>query len=158
MSAANSGPVFPPPLPHQHGDDNDPTVVRRMPVPPVDAPQSVASPDERRQYTRIELEVEIDFIGLDNFYSGFTEDISEGGLFVATYELKALGTEFDLVFSLPDGYEIKTRAVVRWLRDPHNVTEDSHPGMGLQFIDLAPEHRRAIESFTRQREPIFYGE
>jgi uncharacterized protein (TIGR02266 family) len=126
------------------------------PVAPDETP--TPSADERRAYKRIELAVDIDFIGQDNFYTGFTEDISEGGLFVATYELKPLGTEFDLVFSLPDGYEVKARAVVRWLRDPHNITEDSHPGMGLQFTEVSPEHRRAIESFTRQREPIFYAD
>ena len=120
------------------------------------ATSRTADGPERRVYKRINLEAEINFIGHDNFYTGFSEDISSGGLFVTTYQLKPVGTEVTIRFSLPDGSEIEANAVVRWLREPRDLDGDVPPGMGLQFTELDPTARSTIDEFIRQRDPLFY--
>lgn len=111
---------------------------------------------ERRAASRVNLCVGVGFQSDTNFYAGFTEDISEGGLFVATHMLQPLGTELQLTFSLPNGYEITTAAVVRWLRDPRDQDGDAVPGMGIEFRALQSADHDMIRQFVALREPIFY--
>ncbi len=138
----------PPPLPN----------LRRKLEPPGDdskAGQEAAGAD-RRAFRRVSLEAEVNFLGHDNFYTGFTEDISEGGLFVSTYQLLELGTHVDLRFTLPDGTELEVKAVVRWVRAPRDQEADVPPGMGLQFVDLGRQEHASIGRFISKREPLFY--
>src|SRR5690606_20171164 len=48
----------------------------------------------------------------DPLYTGFTEDVSEGGVFVTTYRLAPVGTRVDLELSLPNGHVVRTGAEV----------------------------------------------
>lgn len=111
----------------------------------------------RRSAPRIDIEVEVGFNDHNNFYVGFSENISEGGLFVATYDLKPVGTEMTIRFALPSGDEIETIGVVRWIRDPRdNQDSDTPPGLGVQFEQLTEEQQRLIREFTELQAPIFY--
>ncbi len=109
---------------------------------------------DRRQAPRISLEVEIGVYSDSNFYEGFSQDISEGGLFVATHNLRSVGTVVDLEFVLPGGHEVRVQGEVRWVKDPLN--SDSQPGVGVQFVGLEDEDKQAIQEFISNREPIFH--
>ena len=111
---------------------------------------------ERRTAPRVEVDVAVGFRSESNFYTGFTEDVSQGGLFVATHVLRPIGTVLQLTFALPTGPEITTTGVVRWVRDPHDYHDDARPGMGVQFTDLDQEHEALIREFVALREPLFY--
>lgn len=133
--------VLPPPVPGR--------TARRSLGPPPDVV-------ERRKSPRAFLETEVTFESADNFYTGFTEDVSEGGLFLATYDLRPMGSEIEVEFSLPSGHIVRTTGVVRWVRDPRDEEPDAPPGLGIQFRELAPEDREAIQSFIEERAPLFY--
>ena len=113
---------------------------------------------ERRRSPRVTLETEITVESESNFYTGFTEDISDGGLFLATYQLRPLGSEIEVTFTLPDGHTVHAAGEVRWLRDPRDYNRDAPPGMGIQFHALSDEDRAAIAEFIRSRSPLFYDE
>lgn len=113
---------------------------------------------ERRAAPRIALDVEVGFETDNNFYTGFSEDVSEGGLFVATYRLLPIGTKMDLELTLPTGQIVRARVEVRWLRDPRDDDPDVRPGMGVRFESLLPEDARAITEFVQARAPLFYDE
>lgn len=111
---------------------------------------------ERRRAPRAHLETEVSFQSDDNFFAGFSEDVSEGGLFVATYDLKAVGTRVNLTFSLPEGTSIETTGEVRWLRDPRDRDAGVSPGMGIQFDALSEPEKAKITEFVKARSPMFY--
>jgi uncharacterized protein (TIGR02266 family) len=115
-------------------------------------PRSVAA--ERREYERRTLEAEIGVYSESNFYTGFSEDISEGGIFVSTYELRPIGSLVKVEFVLPDGHEVSCKGEVRWVKDPTDAMDDK-PGMGIRFEELASEHLAAIQEFVANREPLF---
>ncbi len=94
-----------------------------------------------------------------NFYTGFTQNISEGGLFVATSNIAPLGTNLEFTFTLhPDPESITVRGVVRWIRESHDFTE-LPPGMGVMFSDVdAIASDRINEFIGRRRESIFYDD
>jgi uncharacterized protein (TIGR02266 family) len=118
--------------------------------------QQSSNPAERRIAPRVGLCVQVGLQTDSNFYTGLTEDISEGGLFVATYKLLPAGSEMALTLTLPDGYEFRVTAVVRWVRDPHDPNSEMGPGMGVQFVNLEPHHHDAIRTFIKLRDPMFF--
>lgn len=105
----------------------------------------------RRQLPRKRFEVSIDLHSRSNFYTGITENISEGGVFIATDERLPLGTRVDLAFALPGGEEIRTHGVVRWVREPAGNLAG---GMGLGFEEVSEEAYLAIREFLESRAPI----
>jgi len=110
-----------------------------------------------RQHTRVPLEVEVTLESDDNFWTGITNDISQGGLFVAMQATPAIGEQIELSLKMP-GEPIAWRitGVVRWLRDLRASSEGCPPGCGVQFVGLAPEVLLGIMAFVRQRDTLFY--
>jgi uncharacterized protein (TIGR02266 family) len=120
------------------------------------ASRSAATGTSRRDHSRVRLQTSINLGSDSNFFTGFSTDISTGGIFVATVQTVPRGTKVELDFTLPGGRPLKASGVVRWLREPNNHTPDLMPGVGVQFQDLPPEVASAISDFVRKREPLFY--
>ncbi len=134
---------------------------RAAPAPVVAPPAFKASkpvdpPRPQRLSPRVRMMAAIDFSSDANFYQGFSANISEGGLFVATVNLVPLGTEVDLSFSLPSGDRIDAKGVVRWVREVNDKLPDAFPGMGVEFVNLAPQAQESIDAFIAQRDPLFF--
>lgn len=92
------------------------------------------------------------------FYTGFSENIDEGGIFVATFEPKEIGSRVLVNFKLPGGKPVTARGEVQWVREYNPLNPDVAPGMGVQFTDLLPEDREEIEQFMQARAPMFYDD
>ena len=102
------------------------------------------------------MQVKIDYGSENNFYSGFSMDISNGGVFIATVKLVAIGTPMDLFFRLPTGESIEAQGVVRWVREVDDKRPEMMPGLGVQFVELSSEAKTAVEGFVRARDPMFF--
>ena len=112
---------------------------------------------ERRTTQRTSIEAEVGLHSETNFYTGFSEDISTGGIFIATYNLKAIGARLQVSFSLPGGDRvIDAYGVVRWVREFNETEPDVTPGMGVQFETLSQEDHDAIHEFVEERPTMFY--
>lgn len=116
------------------------------------------SPSERRRSPRVHLDTAINIFSGSNFYTGFTSDISEGGVFVETYQLEAVGTQVTIAMGMPGGVEIRARGTVRWIRDPMNLGAGMEPGMGIEFDELDEETHAFIVEFVTMREPDFHAD
>jgi uncharacterized protein (TIGR02266 family) len=127
-----------------------------LPGAPAAASRGELPRDPRRQVPRFSIETEIGFQSDSNFFTGFTEDVSEGGLFVATYDNRPIGAKLCINFTLPNGYLVSAEGIVRWTREYNGATPNVHPGMGVQFTVLAKDDRAEINRFIRKREPMFY--
>lgn len=113
---------------------------------------------ERRTATRVDLEIEVGLETDSNFYTGLTQDISTGGLFVATHRLRPIGERVVLKFGLPNTQQpIVVEGEVRWLREA-GVHTDAPTGMGLKFLNLSSQARMSIASFLNKRESLFYDD
>lgn len=114
--------------------------------------------DERRTHQRTTFIADIGFSSDSNFYTGFTRDISEGGVFVATYNVFPVGTVMELELQVPDtGAPIQVKGEVRWSAEA-NEDSDGHPGVGLRFLDLSEADRRRIDRFVSVRDSIFFDD
>jgi uncharacterized protein (TIGR02266 family) len=107
---------------------------------------------ERRAASRRRLEVEVSLTSDSTFFAGLSGDVSTGGIFVSTYELKPVGTQVDLVFAIAETV-IETRGVVRWVQE---AREGMRPGMGIAFESLSAGELKRIEEFCQARPPLYY--
>ena len=142
---------------------------REAPKPPAPtsvaaAPVEAAAPPphgnmERERATRVPIEANVTFDSDHNFYVGFTQNISEGGVFVATHQPLAIGDQVDIRLTLPGSTEpILARCEVRWLRGQHEDIPTMVPGCGCKFVHLPETSRATIEQFCNRREPLFYDD
>ncbi len=103
---------------------------------------------ERRLHEREDLKIPVDYSAVDAFFSEFTTNINEGGMFIETDNAPPLGSEVQLQFRLPNlDRPVKVAGRVAWLSDGK---ADSPAGMGIEFQELAPEVRRTINELVRQ--------
>jgi uncharacterized protein (TIGR02266 family) len=85
--------------------------------------------------------------GIDVFF-GYAQNISRGGVFIATPKKRMPGEIHEIEFSL-SGLErtFRCRARVLWLR-PYHHGSPHPPGFGLEFIDLPEEDAHAIDRWV----------
>lgn len=107
---------------------------------------------------RRSLEVNVGATTESNFFLGFSGDIGEGGVFVATYETLPKGTPVHVLVTLPGGYEFQADGRVGFVREAIDLGADSQPGIGIRFEQLEVEHRELVLRFVSKRAPIFYDE
>jgi uncharacterized protein (TIGR02266 family) len=111
----------------------------------------------RREHLRIPTDVEVSLGSDHNFFVGWSENISEGGLFVATHQLVPVGTVMDLTLKAePHLPETTVRVEVRWLRKTDELTSDCPPGMGLKFVDLPADVAEGIHAFVATRREAMF--
>lgn len=128
--------------------------------PPPPQRTSMVDPESHpaRKSARVGLEADVGFQSESNFFTGFSEDLSDGGLFVATFNLLKLHSAVTVTFTLPDGHLVVAQGRVAWVREYNEATPDLSPGMGVRFEGLSEADMQSIRSFLRKRAPMFYTE
>ena len=113
-----------------------------------------------RASERFDLEVKVDLESDHNFYTGLTQNISAGGLFIATHHLRRIGDRITLKFALPGSDQpLAVETEVRWIRENSSLQRvDGATGMGVRFINLAPEAAAAIQKFLQNRDSLYYDD
>lgn len=106
---------------------------------------------------RIEVTLVVTVESESNFYVGFTENLSDGGVFVATHAPREIGCAVDLVIELSYQPPIRAKGTVRWLRQYSEVNE-TVPGMGIRFDHLSTEDARRLHEFAKVRQPMFFDD
>ncbi len=157
---------FPPPEPDPPAEEPPPAPQTFAAPPPMPKEPEPAPPAEQadpgtnaRRFRRFPLKVEVGYATDHNFYTGFMENLSSGGLFIATHQPTSIGEVMEVSFSVP-GIPGSCNAVcqVTWTRAYDASNEDMIPGMGLKFVQLDPKVRAAVELFIKHREPIFFDD
>ena len=100
--------------------------------------ESLEGPDERRQYDRARLIVDVFFDGNDATGVASTKDISVGGFYMNTQANLPEGATLLVRIPLGDGRQIIANADV--------VYSNPGRGVGLRFKNLSDENRTLIES------------
>ncbi len=112
---------------------------------------------DRRHAPRFAVTVQVTLESEHNFFTGLTQDLSKGGLFVATPHMCPIGTLVKLRMVLPTAnkpFDVLTE--VRWLR-PHDLSADGgKAGVGLMFVEMSSEARAAVLAFLKQRDSIYF--
>lgn len=142
-----------------------PLVPKASPAPqqPPAAPPSPAQPSpaptaREHDVAREDIEANLGATTESNFYVGFSGEISQGGVFISTYNILPEGTPVRCLITLPGNLSTEVDGRVRFVRDPMDMASDSEPGMGVAFEGLSKEARELVLRFIRKRPPMFYDE
>lgn len=113
---------------------------------------------EQRRYPRFSVEMDVTLASDHNFYSGLAENLSAGGVFVATHLVKSIGETIEFCVRIPESDEvIKGVGEVRWIRE-YNEASDVRPGMGIRFVDIEAGSEAAIRQFLSRRDPLLFDD
>ncbi len=116
---------------------------------------------EFRQHERAEIAQTLRFYLGDEtsptFWTGLARNVSNGGLFVNTFNLPPIGQIISVRFKLPGASEaLMLQAQVVWTRDEKVAADPNHVGFGARFIELAVEAERALNAYLKKIETIFH--
>jgi len=139
----------------------------KHPPPPGPAAKGAAAPSAdsvapadcvRREHDRFVVELQVNVLSEHNLYAGLAENLSAGGLFIATHQLQPVGSSIELALRMPDSEEVfQIVGEVRWVR-LYNEHSDTSPGFGVRFTELPPGFAAAVGRFLAQREPLFFDD
>jgi len=116
------------------------------------------APDSRRVHPRFTVDLDVTLVSDHNFYAGFAENLSGGGIFVATHKLLPVGEIIEVAIRLPsEPTAIEGTGQVRWVRE-YSERSNVPPGLGLKFLELTPGGAEAIQRFLEDRAPLFFDE
>ena len=109
---------------------------------------------EQRLHQRKAFTAEVTIASETNFYMGFSENISEGGLFLSTLSPPEVGEQVSLSVKVEDN-EITVEGVVRWHRTDGG---GQITGCGVEFVSLDRQAHIAFSQLIRQlrKEPLFF--
>ena len=112
------------------------------------SPQSI--PD-RRAWTRILVDLEVDYAHEDNYLFAYISDISATGIFIRTNTPEAPGTRLNLRFVPPGSeFSMELEGEVIWINSYRPGHRDNlHPGMGVRFIGLEREQRHLLAELVQ---------
>ncbi len=100
--------------------------------------------DKRRQL-RHPVILKVDYRDINRFFTDFAENLSVGGMFIATRNPLPPGTNLTVEFMLPDSsVKVKTRAEVMWSRK-HPKSPSQKKGMGIRFQELTSDDKKKID-------------
>ncbi len=101
------------------------------------------------------IEVEVQTYGENTFYTGFSQTLDDGGLFVVSLETLPEGHELDLDIVL-EGQRMKSRGKVEFVRVDNLANPECTQGAGIRLSGLSREAQRNIETFFQKRPPMFF--
>lgn len=97
----------------------------------------------------LEIEVAIECEGTKRV--GFTENMSTGGVFVATYLSAAQGSKVVVALTMKSGETVKLAGEARWQRPS---SSERWPGVGVKFDDSGPEHEARMNKLLSLRDRV----
>jgi uncharacterized protein (TIGR02266 family) len=88
----------------------------------------------------------------ENLLMDYAINVSTGGVFIETATLLPVDTILAVEFILPQNVEtIRCEGRVAWLNRPEQMMNPTLPiGMGLQFLNLSPNHMKAIREYIKK--------
>jgi uncharacterized protein (TIGR02266 family) len=113
------------------------------------ANEPVSESADRRKSPRTQAVIPVDYSAVDAFFSEFTTNINEGGMFVGTDQPHPVDTVVTLRFRLPGSSEpCEVTGRVVWVRE---APDDEGPrGMGIEFETLDDGTRSRINDLVRE--------
>jgi uncharacterized protein (TIGR02266 family) len=119
---------------------------------PMRDPVERTAPEDRRKGARRPHRLSVKLLAAETSdaasYVGLTENLSQGGAFVATRAPCGIGSAIDLIIGLPQQKIVRARARVCWRRFASS-DGDTTPGVGIRFERLSAEDADRIRDVAK---------
>ena len=103
------------------------------------------------------MSVEVNLRSENTFFTGFTENVSEGGLFIATESGWEIGDRLNITLSLMGDAPTTQEVTVRWIRPPGAIG-GLPAGIGVKFDDLMGQRLDELQEFvdSQAKDTLFF--
>jgi|SRR5689334_6125161 type IV pilus assembly protein PilZ len=108
-----------------------------------------ADGSERREHTRYETSIAVDYASGETFLFAYLKNISAMGIFIRTNEPLAIGTSLRLRFHVDEDDPLVLDGEVTWINPFRPNGENLNPGMGVRFTELTRERREQVVALVR---------
>ena len=106
--------------------------------------------EEKRKNPRIETNIEIMFREAGSFIKSYMINVSKGGVFIKTPSPLPIDSPVNLQMQMPDDNEtMEIKGCVVW-SNPMGEKNSFPTGMGIQFVNMKPEHEEKILVFVKK--------
>ncbi|HEY4716962.1 MAG TPA: PilZ domain-containing protein [bacterium] len=102
---------------------------------------------DRRKHKRKTASIEVEYIADGSFFTGFSKDISTGGIFIITSNIFKPGEKIFVDFYLP-GVKHKFKLNGKVVKIVEFSNDGSVPGMEVEFFDMREDIKDILESFV----------
>jgi type IV pilus assembly protein PilZ len=111
----------------------------------------MSDPADRREVTRLPVELRVEYRRLNSFFADYTKNISKGGTFIRTSKPLDVGTEFVFVLSLPTlNEQLQLNGEVMWVVTDAEATSEQPSGMGIKFRFNDEDERAMVNEFVER--------
>jgi uncharacterized protein (TIGR02266 family) len=108
------------------------------------------SPGIRRKHLRVILRSRVYVTYNGTPHELYTENVSEGGIFIKTKEPFQVGSEVALSLPMEAGSHIRMRGIVRSVKLPSENIAGHPAGMGIEFKEVRDEELKILRDFVAQ--------
>ncbi len=106
---------------------------------------------ERRVHPRADVDLEVHYRSAHEFMVAYAKNVSGGGICIRTAKPLPLNSEVQLRFNLPGvPTPFQVKGLVVW-SNPFAGQTAFPTGMGIKFLELGPDERKAIDEFVRSQ-------
>ena len=115
----------------------------------------------RRYGPRAQFEISVGVATKHRVFVGLVDNISTGGLFIATDQELKKGDKVEVKFTIPgEEHSFNKQAEVMLIRPYDELGNDrnSQAGAGVRLIDLSDDEKRMLNTFINEHDPMFFIE
>jgi uncharacterized protein (TIGR02266 family) len=105
---------------------------------------------ERRKFARVDAHLQVKFVFAEGIFELQTEDMSLGGVFIATDHLVPVGEKIRLVLHIP-GEKPVIKALGEVVRVVEEETDGEPAGLGVRFVEWGPGGEKAIRKYLSEQ-------
>ena len=105
-------------------------------------------PGTRRKYLRVNLRSRVYVTYNRTPHELYTENISEGGMYIKTKEPFPAGPEVEISLSLEAGSHIRVKGTVVHAKHPVSEMVGHPPVMGIEFKGVRDDDRKTLRDFV----------
>jgi uncharacterized protein (TIGR02266 family) len=112
-----------------------------------------------RRHPRLDVHIEVRFYHRERFLKEYTENLSQGGLFIVTERQFELDTQLNIDLVIPDlAGPLQVSGRVVYLVDAERAQDlQVQPGIGVKLVEPDPETAAQLQSYVEKLMRL-YGE
>ena len=102
-----------------------------------------------RKHPRVLIRALVDYESQDTYLYDYSENLSQGGIFIHTDKPLDVGDRIELRFSLPDVEKVfEILGEVKWINAEKK--QRALPGMGIEFMNLNEEDKSLLAKYIER--------
>lgn len=107
-----------------------------------------------RKHQRTALFADVSIESENVLYTGISNDISAGGIFIATHVPPRREEIVEVTLKLPDA-QLSLIGVVRWVRDSELASDGLPAGCGVEWLEMSADAMERIAGFAAATDTLY---